>query len=65
MLVMLMEGQVISPQLVCQSCLLADHGGQPRWKAGQLCCGHAVGKLSENQPAQYECQMGFRVANIQ
>ncbi|HEY9301583.1 MAG TPA: hypothetical protein VIQ31_35520 [Phormidium sp.] len=65
MLVILMEDQVIAPQTVCQSCLLADRSGQPRWRGDHLFCGHAVRKLSENQPAQYECQMGFRVANIQ
>lgn len=64
MLVMLMEDRVISPQIVCQNCLLADRSGQPRWKGDRLGCGHAVGKVSENQPDRYECQMGFLVANI-
>ena len=65
MLVMLMDDRVISPQIVCQNCLLADHSGQPRWRSGQLRCGHAIRKLAENQPDQFECQMGFRVANIE
>jgi hypothetical protein len=64
MLVILMDDQIISPQVVCQTCLMADHSGQPRWQGGQLRCGHAVRKLTENQPDQYECQMGFRIANI-
>lgn len=64
MLVLLMEEQVLSPQVVCQSCLLADRDGQPRWRGGQLRCGHAIRKLTEHQPDQYECQMGFRIANI-
>lgn len=64
MLVLLMDEQVLSPYTVCQSCLLADQSGQPRWKGGQLRCGHAVRKLTDNQPDQYECQMGFRIANI-
>lgn len=65
MLVMLMDNQVITPQTVCQSCLLADRSGQPRWRSGHLCCGQAVPKLTEQQTEQYECLMGFRIANIQ
>lgn len=64
MLVIVMENQMLAPQCVCQSCLLADQSGQPRWSGGQLRCGHPLRKLSENQPDQYECQMGFRIANI-
>ena len=64
MLVILMDEQVLPPQVVCQTCLLADHSGQPRWRGGQLRCGHAIDKLGEKQPDQYECQMGFRIANI-
>ena len=64
MLVILMDDRIISPQQVCQSCLLADQMGQPRWRQGQLRCGHAIRKLTENQPDQYECHMGFRIANI-
>lgn len=65
MLVILMEDQIISPQVVCQNCLLADRSGQPRFRGGQLRCGHTVRKLAESQPEQYECQMGFRVTNIE
>jgi hypothetical protein len=65
MLVILLENQLLSPHQVCQGCLLADRSGQPRWNQGQLRCGHAVRKLSDNQPDQYECQMGFRIANIE
>lgn len=64
MLVILAGDQILSPQKVCQTCLLADQRGQPRWHQGQLRCGHAVRKLTEAQPNQYECQMGFRVADI-
>lgn len=64
MLVILTDEQMLSPSLVCQSCLLADKSGQPRWRHGKLCCGHAVRKLSANQPDQYECEMGFRIARI-
>lgn len=65
MLVILMEEQILSPTKVCQSCLLADKSGQPRWRHGKLGCGHAVPKLTDNQPDQYECQMGFRIANVE
>ena len=64
MLVILMDEQILAPQHVCQSCLLADQSGQPRWRQGQLRCGQAVGKLVPTQPDQYQCLMGFRIANI-
>ncbi len=65
MLVVIMENQVIAPQTVCQTCLLADHSGQPRWRQGHLCCGQALPKAVNQQPEQYQCQMGFRIANIE
>ncbi|MFE4106420.1 hypothetical protein [Almyronema epifaneia] len=65
MLVILMDDQLLLPQKVCQSCLMADQTGQPRWRQGRLRCGRLVEKLSDTQPDQYECQMGFRVANIE
>jgi hypothetical protein len=65
MLVILMEDQILAPQQVCQSCLLADSSGQPRWRQGQLCCGHIISKITERHPDQYECMMGFRIANIE
>ena len=64
MLVILMNEQILAPGQVCQSCLLADRGGQPRWRGGKLRCGQAISKLSEQQPDQYDCIMGFRVADI-
>jgi hypothetical protein len=64
MLVMLTDNQVIRPDTVCQNCLMADSGGHPRWKQGRLCCGHAVPKSGDKQPNQYECEMGFRLVNI-
>ncbi|MBD2664748.1 hypothetical protein B6N60_01836 [Richelia sinica FACHB-800] len=64
MLVILMDNQILAPEQVCQSCLLANGNGQPRWRGGQLTCGQAIRKLTEQQPMQYECVMGFRVANI-
>lgn len=65
MLVILMEDQILAPQQVCQSCLMADSSGQPRWRQGQLRCGHVVRKITEQQPDQYECLMGFRIVNIE
>ncbi len=50
MLVILMEDQILAPQQVCQSCLLADSNGQPRWRQGQLRCGHIISKITEKQP---------------
>ena len=64
MLVMLTDNQLIAPQTVCQTCLLADQNGQPRWRQGRLGCGRMVAGLDHGQPVQYECQMGFRVASI-
>ncbi|HEY9623090.1 MAG TPA: hypothetical protein V6C78_22230 [Crinalium sp.] len=65
MLVILMENQLLTPKQVCQTCLMADQSGQPRWYHGQLRCGRALQKSADEQPEQYECQMGFRIANIE
>ncbi|MBE9189026.1 hypothetical protein IQ230_01310 [Gloeocapsopsis crepidinum LEGE 06123] len=65
MLVVLIEDQILAPHQVCQSCLLADQSGQPRWRQGQLRCGQALHKLAASQPDQYQCIMGFRIANIE
>ena len=64
MLVIITDEQVLSPKQVCQTCLMANRGGLPRWHHGKLKCGHTVNKSSENQATVYECQMGFRVADI-
>jgi hypothetical protein len=65
MLVIIAEQHLISPQQVCQSCLLADRSGQPRWHDGKLFCGNAIRQLSRELPPQYECCMGFRLVNIE
>ncbi len=65
MLVILMDEQILAPQHVCQSCLLANQSGQPRWSQGQLRCGQAIRKLTLAEPDQYQCQMGFRIAKIE
>ncbi|PZV06524.1 MAG: hypothetical protein DCF22_23690 [Leptolyngbya sp.] len=65
MLVILMDNQLISPNQVCQSCLMADASGQPRWSSGKLRCGRALKQINQQNPKQFECEMGFRVANIE
>ncbi|MEB3230517.1 MAG: hypothetical protein VKJ64_05870 [Leptolyngbyaceae bacterium] len=66
MLVILMNEQVISPQAVCQGCLMATQQGEPRWRSGKLLCGRSSNlvDVGKNHPTQYECQMGFKVADI-
>ncbi|MFW6359028.1 MAG: hypothetical protein ACOC0N_07455 [Chroococcales cyanobacterium] len=64
MLVILTEEQVLSPQTVCQSCLLANQKGLPRWRQGKLGCGQALAKGADKQLQVYQCQMGFQLANI-
>ena len=64
MLVILMDKQLLPTQKVCPGCLMANRQGQPRWQHGKLRCGRLLEKLADEQPDQYECQMGFRVANI-
>jgi hypothetical protein len=68
MLVVIINDRIIAPQQVCQACLLADRDGQPRWRQGKLCCGRVVRTLSycsEPQADAYECQMGFRLVDIE
>lgn len=64
MLVILTESQILVPQRVCQSCLLADQSGQPRSHNGKPTCAHALNKLVAQQATQYECKMGFRLAEV-
>lgn len=61
MLVIFTDDHVISPQQVCQNCLLANQQGLPRWHGGKLGCGSPI----QASPSQvYQCQMGFKVAEI-
>ncbi len=64
MLVILTQSQLLPPQSVCPSCLLASQSGQPRWEHGQLSCGQPL-EGSDEAAHQYRCQMGFRVADVQ
>ena len=65
MLAILTDNQIFTAKQICQTCLMASQSGEPRWQNGQLRCGHAIGKQAADQPDQYECQMGFRIANIE
>lgn len=65
MLVILIGDRPISPEQICQTCLLADQSGQPRWQHGQLRCGQTIRRRGEHLPEQYQCQMGFRVTNLE
>ncbi len=64
MLVVVTDHQVFSPQTVCAGCLMASQQGQPRWHNEHLCCGHLVTNCNKHQASTYECQMGFRLVNI-
>ncbi len=65
MLVVMMDQQLLSPAVICPTCLMADQEGNPRWNHGKLRCGRLIAGSNESQPPQYECQMGFRIANIE
>lgn len=62
MLVVLLDDQVIPSDSVCCGCLMANHRGQPRLRDGKLGCAQLL-ESSATLP-QYQCQMGFRLANI-
>ncbi len=64
MLVILTDRQILSTKQVCGGCLMADSCGLPRWREGELCCGHLVENTSGKQPKVYECEMGFRVTEV-
>ena len=79
MLVILTDNYILTPKQVCQSCVLADSSGEPRWRSGKLCCGHAIApavflgcqngfcqftKVTNQQPELYKCAMGFCIAKI-
>ena len=65
MLVIITDEQLLSPEQVCQTCLMATRNGLPRWQQGKLNCGRTIAERSnKNRATVYECQMGFRVAMI-
>lgn len=64
MLVVLNDEQILAVQQVCPNCLLANHQGLPRWQRGNLRCAKRL--AGEQYPLSlYECQMGFRLANVE
>jgi len=65
MLVIVTKERILSPQEVCQGCLLATEDGLPRWQQGKLNCGQYLPKSHHNQPTLYRCQMGFSLVNIE
>ncbi|OKH14584.1 hypothetical protein [[Limnothrix rosea] IAM M-220] len=64
MLVILTEGQVLPTDQVCQGCLMADQSGAPRLRHGVLKCGRAIQNGMGEQAQTYQCQMGFRLAQV-
>ncbi|MCC5898585.1 MAG: hypothetical protein EA395_14330 [Phormidium sp. GEM2.Bin31] len=64
MVVILTDNSLLPTCQVCQSCMLADHNGQPRWRGGQLDCGRVVSSRGDRSGRYYKCVMGFHVARI-
>ncbi len=64
MLVILTAENVLSPQKVCSGCLLATRQGRPRWYQGHLSCGRTIHAAEGSRPTLYECQMGFKLVEI-
>ena len=64
MLVMLIDNQAVPPTTVCQCCPMASQSGEPRWQQGKLRCGRPIHSAIRNRPPQYECTMGFRIAEL-
>ena len=62
MIVILLDNQVIPSTAVCAGCLMANQSGQPRVRDGKLGCARQL--ESPTALPQYQCQMGFRLANI-
>ena len=64
MLVMIGDEQILSPEQVCQNCLMANRQGLPRWSHGKLSCGRALRESTDKKPTIYECQMGFHLTQV-
>lgn len=64
MFVLLTDQRALASDVVCQSCLMANQEGQPRWQEGKLLCGSRVQGLDPQSATLYECQMGFRLTRI-
>ena len=64
MVVMMIDRQLLSAKQVCQSCLMANRFGLPRWNRGELGCGKIMEKSDPDQATVYRCHMGFNVTQI-
>lgn len=64
MLVVIAERQILSPQQICQGCLMSDKQGLPRWRNSRLACGKIKPQSTGQQAKIYQCQMGFKVTWI-
>jgi hypothetical protein len=65
MLAIFTGDRILSPRLVCQNCLLANHQGLPRWQQGKLGCGSRLNLSPYLSPSDaYQCPMGFYVAEV-
>jgi len=64
MLVILIEDQLLKPTTVCHTCPMASQSGEPRWQKGRLRCGRPIKSNATKGSTQYECTMGFRVAEV-
>ncbi|MFK8182269.1 MAG: hypothetical protein AB8B99_02760 [Phormidesmis sp.] len=68
MLVIRMKDQLLQPSTVCQGCLMANQSGLPRWQSGRLRCGRLIEQAThasdKSNLTEYECAMGFRLAQI-
>lgn len=65
MLVILQKEQILSTQSICQNCLWANQNGNPRWHQGKLGCGYGLNTSEYKHTKLYQCQMGFRLVNIE
>lgn len=64
MIVMIADEQILSAKQICQSCLMSDHSGLPRWHDSKLGCAKVFQKPTFKQAKVYQCQMGFNVTQV-
>ncbi len=64
MLVIFTNEQIMPPEKICGGCLLASSDGLPRWHQSKLSCGKSVGQFPDSGSDIYECEMGFKIANL-
>ena len=66
MWVVVMDEQIVSPERVCQHCLMADQSGNPRGNREKLrCARHQRRSSNPSAPTPLvECEMGFLLTNV-